>query len=478
MNYFFEKRGPVVLMYVFFALFFNCSAHDAITTTQKEVTLENRELRDIAEWSVLVFIQADNDLAPFAEYNVASMEKGFQDTPVNLLVQWDKPHEQKTNRYLITSAGRIDVGSLALEMGYDPQRELTDSMAWMISNYPAKRYAVILWNHGSGIEDLFDGGFSASKPLPKSYASSSWLEIPGLFSSIEYSKRGILYDYAQGTLLTNQGLAASLSQIKDTLGRKIDVIGMDACMMAMLEVAYQIKDYAQYLVTSQETEPGNGWAYEGFIHALTTQPDMSAVSLCSTIVSQYADYYRNQEPEPSFTQSAFDLSLTDGIRRNLDAVIKALADCAAIDALWSSLAKKTAYKATDSFSVAKYLDLYAWYENLEKQALALKEPLIADAVTRSRQNGARPRLKREDRMKINVVQKQNLLQKRDLLVAVLRQGKALITSFVIANETGLQHNNAHGVSIYYPTKTQGIHYSYKNTQFWKDSLWAGFIPLA
>ena len=51
-------------------------------------------------------------------------------------------------------------------------------------------------------------------------------------------------------------LSYALSQIKDVLGQKIDLVGMDACLMAMVEVAYEIKDYVNILVASQETEPG------------------------------------------------------------------------------------------------------------------------------------------------------------------------------------------------------------------------------
>ena len=65
----------------------------------------------VAEWTFLVYIQADNNLAPFADFNIAQMQRGIvaDSSRVNVLVQWDQPNNNKTWRYKIVKGGKVDV---------------------------------------------------------------------------------------------------------------------------------------------------------------------------------------------------------------------------------------------------------------------------------------------------------------------------------------------------------------------------------
>src|SRR5579872_3463975 len=219
------------------------------------VHAKTEKTKNLAEWTIVVYMQADNNLAPFAIYNVEEMQKGMLSADqVNLLIEWDQPQNQKTWRYRILPGDKVDVGSLETEMGTDPVTEIVDAMQWAQTEYPAKKYALILWNHGSGVEDFKD-------PLLKTKRMfHSWITLPGCPCATK-DGRGILYDDSQGTVLTNQGLTLALTQIKKNLGKNIDLLGMDACLMAMLEIGYQVKNNVDYFVGSQQTEPGLGWAY-------------------------------------------------------------------------------------------------------------------------------------------------------------------------------------------------------------------------
>src|SRR5271157_1859487 len=108
---------------------------------------------NVAAWTMLVYMAADNSLASFASYNIKDMSAGLASTDgTNILVQWDQPNNNITWRYKVTPGGTVDVGSLNSEMGYNPANELVASMKWATQNYPANNYALVLWNHGSGIE--------------------------------------------------------------------------------------------------------------------------------------------------------------------------------------------------------------------------------------------------------------------------------------------------------------------------------------
>ena len=67
-------------------------------------------------------------------------------------------------------------------------------------------------------------------------------------------------------------------------GKEIDLIGFDACLMGMVEVAYQLLGETDYVVASEETEPVGGWAYQYFLYDLIMQVDNSPANLGKAIV--------------------------------------------------------------------------------------------------------------------------------------------------------------------------------------------------
>jgi len=76
-------------------------------------------------------------------------------------------------------------------------------------------------------------------------------------------------------ILDNQELKRVLATAHRPLGRKIDVVGIDACPRTMIEVAYQLRDHAQILVGSEEVEPGPGWPHAAIRGDLTKNPTMT-----------------------------------------------------------------------------------------------------------------------------------------------------------------------------------------------------------
>jgi len=119
-------------------------------------------------------------------------------------------------------------------------------------------------------------------------------------------------------------LAKALSAIKEKLGRKIDIVGMDACLMNMLEVAYEIKDTAAYMVGSENTEPEDGWPYDTIFNYLKTNvSSLTAEDLAREIVQDYiASYGAGYEA----TQSAIDLSEVGDVAEGVNQLASALID--------------------------------------------------------------------------------------------------------------------------------------------------------
>jgi hypothetical protein len=405
--------------------------------------------RSLAEWTVVAYIQADNNLAPYAVYNIGDMQLApLSSSLVNMLVQWDQPNNNKTWRYRIVKGGRIEDASVSVEMGLNPVQELVDMTKWAKTKYDAKRFCVILWNHGSGVVDpsyrATNKAISNALGTDDGRPHMPWLEIPGFDAQRDAQDRGILFDDSQLTYLNAQGLATAFSRIKSEVmgGRKIDIVGMDACLMAMLEVGYQIKDSVNYLVSSEDTEPGEGWSYSGFLKTLCALPAVEAPSFANAIVNAYANFYQSRTRY--YTQSAINLNKLELVKQNIAQVITGVAACRKIDSTRTKRAVVNARRASKSFDVSDYIDLYSFYSALSAQ-LAQKDSRASRRYITAATN----------------------------LRSIVASGMQLILNSVTANRVGSYYTNVKGISIYYPRGT--VHSSYRNTKFAQSTSWISFV---
>ncbi len=91
--------------------------------------------------------------------------------------------------------------------------------------------------------------------------------------------------------------------------RHLNIIGMDACLMAMIEVQYQVRQFADVMIASQEVEPLRGWPYDTILADLAVRPAMTPSELAALIVDRYIESYaKDGRQQQDITQSAIDLS--------------------------------------------------------------------------------------------------------------------------------------------------------------------------
>lgn len=439
------------------SFFFCAQAQESVALHDDQVTKSKASTK---AWTLLTYIQADNSLAEFASYNMTAMQKGMlDDTNVNMLVQWDQPGNNKTWRYRIVRGGKIEDDSLSLEMGTNPSQEIVDSMQWAVSKYPASHYGLILWNHGSGIEDYCRSRLSVL--LQKHI--HSWIELPGLphknLSEITDSQRGILYDDSQNTCLTNQGLSSAMSAIKTMLGKKIDLIGMDACLMAMVEVCYQVRQFADVFVGSQQTEPGEGWNYRSFLAALTAKPSLGSLGLATSIVQAYKEFYKYHPDARDFTLSAVRMDSIDELKSNIDDIAKGIISCVSCDAQTMTSILSKARKASIEMYSPEYIDLHSFCTALLNQ-LQRTAPKSAKFLQNNRP--------------LSKPMTPEFQQAANKLTACLTTAMKTISKAVIMNVCGPALANVKGLSIYYPSKGS-IDSSYAKTLFAQDSSWMTFL---
>ncbi|MDQ7025330.1 MAG: clostripain-related cysteine peptidase [Anaerolineae bacterium] len=251
-----------------------------------------------AEWTILVYMAADNDLEGAALRDFYEMEFEGPPEEVNWLIQIDRTENyvtdegdwSDTRRYLLQADPGQGIGSQLLEeIGEtntgDPNI-LADFGIWAIRNFPAKRYALVIWDHGGAWTGI-------ANDEPSGYDS-----------------------------LTLNELDVALKRITtETDVPKLDLIGFDACLMSAYEVYQTIAPYARYGVASEELVPGDGWDYGFTLFDLNNNPSMDARELGEVIVNNFVAYYENdrQNRYDNYSMTLVDLSQVDTLDNALNA---------------------------------------------------------------------------------------------------------------------------------------------------------------
>jgi hypothetical protein len=137
--------------------------------------------------------------------------------------------------------------------------------------------------------------------------------------------RAICSDDGSGHSLDTIELGKVLAYAKEKIGQSLDILGMDACLMSNLEVAYQAEPYVKYIVASEESEPGEGWPYSSVLNILDKNPGISTPEFCCEMVKAYTKTY-NEWGQSDVTQSAFDLSKVKDTAKSLDLLAETLID--------------------------------------------------------------------------------------------------------------------------------------------------------
>jgi hypothetical protein len=230
------------------------------------------QTQPVKEWTVLVYLNADNDLYQFGYLNMAQMEAIGSTPQLNVVVQFDpEPQGMPTTRYYVTKNPNPVNGKItSQELEKLPETDMgnpktfSEFLAWGVQKYPAKKYAVIVWNHGNGWQGIsYDDN-------PKSH-----LTMTELRSGLEM-------------------MNAQISQRSRVRGAQIELLNFDACIMSTLEVAYELKDVARYMVGSQFNEPGEGENYSLFLAPLAAKPAMTGRELSEIMVYQYSMNYKSR----------------------------------------------------------------------------------------------------------------------------------------------------------------------------------------
>ena len=228
----------------------------------------------LPEWTVMVFINGKNDLANFGQADLVEMECYGSTRNMKVVVELGL-FKKGVRRYFVRGNGNssgpgsellADLGSP--DMG--DWRHLAEFGKWAKAAYPAKRYMLVVWNHGSG-----------------------WVSNKGAAQN-----KGISYDDETRNHISTPELAQAMKEIG-----KVDILAMDACLMQMAEVAYEVRDYAGHILASEETAPGQGLPYDLALAAVDDLAARPAAEIGSAIVRDYIRGYSRPGKEQKATLS-------------------------------------------------------------------------------------------------------------------------------------------------------------------------------
>jgi len=373
------------------------------------------------DWLFMVYLDADNNLESAGIDDMNEMETAGSTSDVAIAVQMDRAERdyaddttngnwtgakrfyvtQDTDQLIINSPVIEDLGEV--NMG-DPA-VLQSFIEWSVANYPAQHYALVLWNHGSG-----------------------WRGREGSGESV----KSICLDDESGDELTMTELRSALNAANASTGQTLDIVGFDACLMQMVEVAYQVMGSASrhlvdITVGSEETEPGDGWDYSATLVALTANPAMTPAGLAAQIVNDYVSFYSSSW---DITQSGVDLDYMETLATAVDSFAIAMTNATGD---WTSIS--TARSSAQEYYYYYYIDLYHFAQLVNQDATISQT--VRDAAS-------------------------------DVMTAV--------TNAVIAEGHTASVGNSHGLSIYYPESPGDYFTSYEtDVLFTNDTHWDEFL---
>jgi hypothetical protein len=395
-----------IFFFIIFSLFLNLTSYSAQP-----------------EWTVMVYLCADNNLEPDSIDDVDEMESVFsQVIGVEVIVLWDRAEGHSTGDgdwkgtrlYKIKSdstKGECKSELLAdwgeKNMG-DPQT-LKDFLVYCADNYLGKQNMLIMWDHGSG-----------------------WLR-----SRETIKNKAICSDDLSNDHLNMFELQQGLSVFKARTAKKIDIIGFDACLMQLIEVGLTISDYADYMVGSEQTEPGGGWPYDKVIPQFYINKD-SKDKICTNIVDEYIKSYDGMPGCWNVTLSTIDLNQLLDVTLSMKELNYAL---------YTNMPRifrdfKKAYGSATYFYYDFYVDLYHFltllHENVNDNEIKRLTKTVIDKVYSA--------------IKYNKVTKNNIITPSEIKM-----------------------DYASGMAFYAPYRTADIFSGYSQMYFASISRWDAVI---
>lgn len=274
--------------------------------------------------TVLAYIAAENSLSygAFHEQDIDEMLQAAGDIPTNsrLLIYLDDTSNPRILS-IEQQSGRRPTSRVVYEYSEEQNsgdvETLRTVMEWVYDNYPSSTYGLIFWSHGD-----------------------AWLPAKAI------PQRSICIDNERNNY-SNSGSKMEIADVADVLAGfpRVEFIMFDACFMQAVEVAYELRNVARYVIASPAEIPNPGAPYERMVKPFFSVPFDGA-----EVVEQYYRMYNDSVmPVYDYGSDRYGVSLS-------------VIDCGHLDDLANATAGMiTKYvsrdEATDLKGVQRYYPL-------------------------------------------------------------------------------------------------------------------------
>lgn len=305
-----------------------------------------------AKWTVLVYLDGDNNLEEYAFNDLNSMELIGPSTDVKIIVLVDfydgsdapfssgKCYDIQQDFNLNTINSLELATPIPSEPNMGSANTLRDFIIFGQTYAPADHYLLVIWNHGAGAY-------------------------------------GLCSDETSSDRLTIAELNQSLS---DPMVQHLDIVAFDACLMGQLEVAYEIRTTTDYVVFSEQSVPLTGFPYEDILFNLTSYADSSPGAVATSLVYYYVTAYdfggRYYNPiDNDICLSAVKTSQLEAVALNLDQLAAAFLVNVATPEFYETIVWSRCI--TQGFDWADFIDLKSFAESVALQFTGVSpfEPL-------------------------------------------------------------------------------------------------------
>ena len=252
------------------------------------LTIGNAESDEdnLPEWGFYVYMAGDNTLYEEVTDDLNEMKMVGSNSDLEIVALTDQLLGNDSHAYHVVKHGVEETSLSEINATWENEIDmgdgetLKDFMVWATTEYPAKRKILVIWDHGSGWKKVAED-------------QGSHLTVPEIRQSIE--------DYRQ-----------------ITGDPPLTLIGFDACLMGMFEIAYELKDQAEMIHGSEAYEPLEGWTYNHLLYKLDQQTTNS--ELAYHIVNDYIESYRNGSVYTSYsvTAAVVDTSKLEDVGEKLE----------------------------------------------------------------------------------------------------------------------------------------------------------------
>lgn len=251
-------------------------------------------------WTILIYANGDNNLTANLLLDMLEMEDVGSDENFNIILQADfdstysavldefnipSSSQDHVTRFRIERSGDTKTGKLyspALELlnekDMDDPAVLKEFLDWGVTNYPADRYGLILWDHGGQFFG-FGGDHQNSE-------RSSW---SGLFTA---DIKDVLSETLQ-----DKGI------------NKLDFISFDTCLMGGVEVLVDFHEFCDVFIANPEIDYGDGWDFKNALGYLKDFPSISTIEFAEKENEIWNNHHSAQEADIGYkVHSIYDMN--------------------------------------------------------------------------------------------------------------------------------------------------------------------------